>query len=375
MSPIRLVQVSAFFPAHGGGIEAVAGALAARLGDAAVSLHWTAGGPREEWPGSLPRVTVDAEPAWDPLERRMGLPFPIWGPRSIARLWRRVGQGQVVHVHDFLYLPTLVAMLIAMLRRRPVVLTQHVGEIPFRARWARSLLALLNRTLGAFVLSRVSQVVFVGLPVQRYFNRFVRFKRLPCLIPNGVDHALFHPPAATPQGDLQIVFVGRFVEKKGLRLLHLCLDLPGTSWTFVGTGPLAPLASANVRLTGRLNATQVAEQLRQADLLVLPSTGEGFPLVVQEALACGTPVFVSTEVFEAFPHVNEACVFHAELRGAAPEQALRNRLQEILAAPERLREARSASVALAQQWDWDVTVQRYANLYRELSEPNSGPPP
>lgn len=366
MSGLRVLQVSAFFPAHGGGIEAVAGAIAARMRAAGVRLHWMAGGPRKEWPADWPGATLDTAPTWDPLERRVGMPFPIWGAGSLMRLWRRVGEHDVVHVHDFLYLPSLAAMLFAALRRKPVVLTQHIGAIPYRSRAVRGLLALLNRTLGAFALRRAAQVVFVGRPVQAYFEGLTRFRRTPCVIPNGVDHALFHPPAVAPQGELRFLFVGRFVEKKGLKLLAPSLDLPGASWNFVGNGPLAPAAGPRVRLTGRLGPAQVAQQFREADLLVLPSTGEGFPLVVQEALASGTPVLVSTEVFEAFPSVDERCVFHVELRGPAPAQALRERLQQLLAAPERLRQAREAAVMLARQWDWDATVQRYAELYRDL---------
>lgn len=367
MSGLRVLQVSAFFPAHGGGIEVVAGALASRMSGAGIELHWMAGGPREEQPASWPGATLDAEPAWDPLERRLGLPFPIWGPASLLRLWRRVGACDVVHVHDFLYLPTLAAMLFAALRGRPVVLTQHIGEIPFRSRGARALLAGLNRSLGAFVLRRVAQAVFVGLPVQRYFERFVTFRRPPRLIPNGVDHGLFHPPESPPHGALRLLFVGRFVEKKGLALLQRCLDLPGARWVFVGSGPLAPTAGPQVQLAGRLSPGDVAAQMRQADLLVLPSTGEGFPLVVQEALASGTPVLVSTEVFEAFPSVDERCVFHVELRGDEPAAALRDRLAALLARPAALREARTAAAALARQWDWTATTQHYAALYRELA--------
>lgn len=367
MSSLRVLQVSAFFPAHGGGIEVVAGALATRLAAAGIALHWMAGGPREEHPAAWPGATLDAEPSWDPLERRLGLPFPIWGPASLARLWRRIGAHDVVHVHDFLYLPTLAAMLFAALRGKPVVLTQHIGDIPYRSHAARALLTGLNRSLGAFVLGRVAQAVFVGLPVQRYFEGLVRFKRPPQLIPNGVDHTLFQPAAAPPQGELKLLFVGRFVEKKGLALLQNCLDLPGAAWTFIGNGPLPPPSGPQVQLAGRLGPADVARQMREADLLVLPSTGEGFPLVVQEALASGTPVLVSTEVFEAFPSVDERCVFHVELRGAAPEQALRQRLLALLAEPARLREARTAAAALARQWDWAATAGRYAELYRGLA--------
>jgi glycosyltransferase involved in cell wall biosynthesis len=271
-------------------------------------------------------------------------------------------------------------LLFSAIRGRPAVITQHIGSIHYSSAFSRGLLELLNRTVGAFVLKRASRVVFVGRPVRLYFDQFVRFRRLPCLISNGVDHRRFRPlrdleakdgPVRESVRDrVRLLFVGRFVEKKGLPLLSGCVDLPGATWTFVGDGPLRPPEGSNVTLLGRLPPDGVADCCRAADLLVLPSKGEGFPLVVEEALACGTPVLVSTEVFEAFPEVDERCVFHVELRRCDTARAthlLRRRLQQLIADPDALVAARVFAVKLAKQWDWGVTAKKYVDLYRQVS--------
>ena len=282
-----------------------------------------------------------------------------------------------MHLHDYLYLPTLAAYLFASLRGRPIVITQHIGDIPFTSRPKRMLIQGLNHTLGRWTLSSADQVVFVGQPVMQYFQRFVPFRRPPLLVPNGVDHRRYATATqrTTAHDPAELLFVGRFVEKKGIDLIRQCGALPRARWTFVGWGPLSPgawpEAAASSRVLERLPAEAVVPHYQHADLLVLPSTGEGFPLVVQEALACGTPVMVSAEVAEAFPEKDPRCVFEVELRCPDPVAALRARLSELLAHPERLAAARQHAARLSLQWSWERCAEAYQRVYCNVTEQRS----
>lgn len=374
--PLRILQVSTFFASHVGGLEVVADQVARRLAQAGVQLTWMAGGLSGQEPAAGANLVIDRADYLDVLENRIGLPAPIWSSDSLRRLWHHIGECDVVHVHDYLYMPSLAAMLFAWLRRRPVVITQHIGDIPFDARAPRLLLAALNRSIGRWALLRASQVVFVGAPVMQYFSRFVKFRRQPLLISNGVDHTLYGPREDAPPSDepvLRALFVGRFVEKKGVGLLRRCVAMPGIRWDFVGSGPMLDEAWAaqhpTVHLHGRLSPAGVANWMRAADVLVLPSKGEGFPLVVQEALSCGTPVLVSKAVDEAFPRNDPRCVWSVDLE-AEPEvaaQRLAKRLAELRDDLLRVRSARLDAQRLASQWSWDECIAAYLRIYERLA--------
>jgi glycosyltransferase involved in cell wall biosynthesis len=370
---MRVLQVSAFFDAHGGGIEVVAGQLARRSAQAGMYVCWMAGGPPEELPFASDRgLVLRHAKGIDVLERTFGLPLPLWTPKAIAALWREIRAARVVHIHDYLYVANLLSLVFAKLQKRPVLITQHIGLIPFRSRVAAGLLDFLNRSLGRWALRNADRVVFVSKTVRDYFESFMSFPQTAEVLPNGVDRSRFFPTEhVPPQGRVRCLFVGRFVEKKGLALLRRCMDIDGLRWTFVGWGPLSPeewgAVPAPLELVGKATPDEVARLYRAADVLVLPSIGEGFPLVVQEALASGTPVLVSHEVADAFPTIDSRCVFAVDLHGPEGIENLRRVLSTLPKRREELAAAREHAVALARQWSWETCASRYGDLYAELA--------
>ena len=364
-----VVQVSPFFPSHGGGIEVVAGWLAAEHGAAGQPVVWFAGlGSGDSVPVVRQGMTVVPVRYVDPLEAWVGLPLPIWSPQGLARLWREVNGASVVHVHDFLYFPSIMAILMAKMASVPVVLTQHIGELPFRSGVAGKLVSLLNKTLGRLILGSADQVVFIAAPVMEFFGTFVRYRRSPILIPNGVDHSIYTQGERSGSGAvIELLFVGRFVEKKGIHYLRQCLDLEGVRWTFVGKGVLSPDAwtelPSDARVIQDARGDDVVPFYQQADLLVLPSIGEGFPLVVQESLACGTPVLVGEVVARTCPNRDPACVFDVSLDGPDPVHAVRVAIEVLARDRGRLASARTAASRLAAQWSWKGTAAKYREVY------------
>ena len=377
MSNPRLVVVTHYFPSHGGGVEAVAGELASRLAASGnAQIVWYSSDTDAPPPDAAGLRHVPIR-AWNIAERRFGFPYPLWSPAGLAKLARGVREADAVHLHDCLYLPCIVAWAAARLSRRPAVVTQHIGAIPYRNPLLRAAQALSNRLFGKLVLGSATQAVFISETVRRYFDRFVRFRSPPPVVPNGVDTERFVPAddasreaqraaLGVAKNQPLLLFVGRFVEKKGLRLLRqLVQRVPHARWVFAGWGPLDPAdwALANVSVAGKLTREALIPLYQAADLLVLPSVGEGFPLVVQEAMACATPALVSDETAAACPAAG-ALLLHEGLEGAGDAERWSARLQALLASPQSLAELRPRVAAFARQhWSWTSCAQHYARIF------------
>lgn len=294
---LRLLCTSHYFESHRGGIEMVAGQLARSLIARKLAVTWAACNASPP-PDDIPTMPL---PASNIIEKRSGLPFPLLGLVSLSRLVRAVRRSDAVLVHDGMYPISIVAIIAAGLSRRPVILVQHIGHVPASSKPLRALFAIADRLLTRPMLRLASQVVFISATTARHFAN-VSTRREPVLVFNGVDTETFRPNASEderqrerqqigwPKDKRVVLFVGRFLEKKGLlRLREMSAMRPDLHWAFAGWGPCDPETwhLENVTVHRGRSGAHLAPLYRAADVLILPSSSEGFPLVVQEALACG----------------------------------------------------------------------------------------
>jgi len=367
---MRVLLVTHYYAEHRGGVEIVAAELARRLAARGVEIIWVASdGPAASSTG-VTRLPVSA---WNLTEQRLGFPYPLWSPLALLRLSQQVRAADVVHLHDCLYLGNVVAYLWARWYHRPVVVTQHVGPVPYSSPLLRGLLGLANRTLAKSVLVGCDQAVFISPRVQAYFARLARFRRPPIYLANGVDTERFCPVSDAERQAIRIrlgwptdrkvrLFVGRFVEKKGLPLLRkLASERPQDVWVFIGWGGDDPArwGLANVQSAGALPQQTIVDYYRAADLLVLPSVGEGFPLVVQEAMACGLPTLISPETLEGAPDAAEV-VASADLDVASWQRAI-----ALLDGADVIRQ-REKVADFARRWSWDAVADRFVELFEAM---------
>jgi glycosyltransferase involved in cell wall biosynthesis len=371
---MRVLVVTHYFSEHRSGVEIIAGELAQRWARRGVEVTWVA--TDEGHGGGNGKITRRPVTGWNFTERKLGFPYPIWAPWSLARLWREVARCDIVHLHDSLYMGNAAAYAAARYLGKPVVVTQHIGAVPYSRRLLRGLLETANRTVARVVLAGADRSVFYSPKVRRYFADLFRTRRSPVDLPNGVATETFHPvdPAARrilrdrlgwrPDRPV-LLFVGRFVEKKGLKFLgELARDVQSVDWVFVGWGAEDPArwGLPNVMCVGSLPQEEIVRYYQAADLLVLPSVGEGFPLVVQEAMACGLPVMTSPDTAAGGVGI-DGLVYSVELQ----QEAWRRELTRLTGSIQQLEAQRGAVACFARAtWDWEHCADRYLQLFETV---------
>jgi glycosyltransferase involved in cell wall biosynthesis len=119
----------------------------------------------------------------------------------------------------------------------------------------------------------------------------------------GVNLDLFSARTAAPVAKpLSVGFVGALSQRKGARYLLAALaSLPkGAAKLIIYTRAsvdrdlIRGFEGVDVEIRGGLSDAALAADMKQCDLIALPSIAEGFGLVILEAMACGVPVLCTT---------------------------------------------------------------------------------
>jgi glycosyltransferase involved in cell wall biosynthesis len=191
---------------------------------------------------------------------------------------------------------------------------------------------------------------------------------------NGVDLEMFRPiKREFIRNELGVrgrvlASVGQLIERKGHHLIIEALaSLKGFTLLIAGNGPdrtkLEDLAKSTgvidrVRFLGSVPHRELVNIYNAADVSILASSREGWPNVLLESMACGTPV-VATPIW-GNPEIvssKEAGVLSRERSANAIAQAIETLFRNL---PER-----SATRAFAEAFSWDETSSGQMHVFEE----------
>lgn len=298
----------------------------------------------------------------------------------VAMLWRawleiRRWRPDVIHAHWLIPQGLIAAMLVALYPGRlRFIVTSHGAD----------LFALRGRILEVakrFVIRSASATTVVSEAMLDELTRIGADVSKAHVMAMGVDLVeRFTPDARTPRSSNEILFVGRLVEKKGLRYLLDAMPIvlaqcPDAHLSIVGFGPEEKALRAqtkalgldpHVHFGGAAAQVDLPDMYRKATLFVAPfveSAGgdkEGLGLVVVEALGCGCPAIVSD--LAATRQVRAGARWPMRVSPGDAAALARCIVALLQGGPAQYSVEPHAREALAAQFDWGAVTKNYVQL-------------
>ncbi len=210
------------------------------------------------------------------------------------------------------------------------------------------------------------------------------------VLPMGVDMSgRFTPDADTPRSRNKILFVGRLVEKKGLRVLvdalpEIIKRIPEAVLEIAGFGPEESNLRSQVKnlalehkviFCGAIPQNELPGKYRRAAVCVAPfvqsknGDQDGLGLVMVEAIGCGCPVITSNLPATADVIKNEA------MRVASGEvAALADTVVKLLSMTDRERSAIASEQikSVIKCLSWEHVAEGYGQILEKLARQDNG---
>src|SRR5438876_2977339 len=226
---MKILIVTHYFKPHIGGIEIVAYNQAKELVKKGHEVTIvTSRLNREKAVEQKEGIRIVRVLAWNLFEKKFDVPYPIFSPRLVSVINREIKKSDIVHAHGSLYLGSFISSVLARIYKKPLFITEHVGFVKYKSSIINTIEKLAFRTIGIFTIRGSYAVIVLNELVYKIIRHY---KEEVYYLPNGVDFNLFHKPTEQeklaireqyniPLNEFVVLFVGRFVPKKGFDILY-----------------------------------------------------------------------------------------------------------------------------------------------------------
>ncbi|HFD10933.1 MAG TPA: glycosyltransferase family 4 protein [Crenotrichaceae bacterium] len=273
---------------------------------------------------------------------------------------------RLIDAHYF-YPDGVAASLLGKWLNIPVVISARGTDINLLPdyRLPRSMIIWAARQAAAIIT--VSQSL-----KERLMNLGISEQKI-TVLPNGVDRQLFQPGNRLSLREQHqftrptLLYVGNLIPLKGVDIiLHALADLPEFDCIVIGDGSeknrLEKLATSlqvsnRVHFINTLSQSELVDYYTMADILLLPSSREGYANVLLEALSCGTPV-IATAV-GGNPDIITSASAGLLIDERSPD-SLKTAIKKLYSNMPAIHNVTN----YAQRFSWFPTIEQQINLYQ-----------
>lgn len=210
----------------------------------------------------------------------------------------------IIDISAFPYFSCFTAKLVCIIKGTPLIITWHevwsdywyeyIRWKGFFGKFIEDIVSkLANKSIATSKMTK-NNLISLGIDSKNIY-----------IIPNGVN--LKEINEVEPNIDkCDIIFVGRLIKEKNVDILLKAVDyirekLPDIKCHIIGNGPekeklikyvIDRGITDNVKFLKFIEYDEVISRIKSSKILVLPSSREGFGIVIIEAFACGVPVII-----------------------------------------------------------------------------------
>jgi glycosyltransferase involved in cell wall biosynthesis len=229
---------------------------------------------------------------------------------TYINFWRVLSHSEVDLIHLNVPLNSkavfrdCIIFIISKIHNKPILLHLHGGEFLFKKPRSFFLGAVLRK-----MLMSADAIITLSVLEREMISKLYKVPNAKVL-PNSIQNSYIDLNREDVNSDeIEILFLGRMVESKGIKIILESIRIltdngyPNLKFNFCGTGPLDHLIKDlekvlpnNVIHNGVVNGISKIDVLSKASIFILPSIyGEGLPIALLEAMACGIVPIVTAD--------------------------------------------------------------------------------
>ncbi len=233
---------------------------------------------------------------------------------------------------------------------------------------------IFGKIVERAMLGLTNNIITVSSKTQKDLKKIKKSEES-IIIPNGIDFN--HIKGIKPSNERStIIFAGRLIKEKNVDVLIQSLvtvkeKIPDIICLIIGNGPelskLEILAS-ELQLKENIifkdfmeNYDDLIGHMKSSKVLVLPSTREGFGMVVIEANACGIPVVTVDHPMNA-----AVDLVIDGVNGFKTQLETEDMSDKIIKSIESQNEFHDKCIEISSEYDWEIIVDLLEKVYRTI---------